>query len=539
MNTIIQHMKGKKRIPNTFYITTAIPYVNAPPHIGHAMEFVQTDALARYHKLLGEEVSLITGADENSLKIVQVAVKENSTPMLVCDKNSQLFKDLANKIGFSYTAFIRSSNEKTHWPGVIAMWNMCKNSGDIYTKKYRGLYCTGCEAFYTEDELVDGLCIEHLRAPEVVEEENYFFRLSRYTNKIKKLIETNKLKIIPEERKREALEFVKQGLEDFSISRSDERANGWGIQVPGDNSQRMYVWFDALGVYLTGVGFGTDKKSFTKWWPANIHVIGKGVIRFHAVFWPAMLMSAGLPLPNEILTHGYVTIDGQKMSKSLGNVVDPMILINKYGKDAVRYYLLRGLPTFDDGNFSERELLEVLNKELVGNIGNFVYRTLTFIRKNFGGQISNTQLTDQDKKVLNSIYELVSGINEDLSAARLSSAATKISEIAANGNRYFQSMEPWKTIKINRSDAERVMCVCANISKSLGITFSPYMPDAAEQLFDSMNIHSPTFNDAKTLRHSFSINEPTLLFKKVEEPENKIPKHTKHGKEPRSRAVNP
>jgi methionyl-tRNA synthetase len=351
-------------VKKKFYITTAIPYVNAPPHMGHAQEFVQTDTIAAYKKLKGYDVFLTTGSDENSIKSVQAAAKEKISAQALCDSNSAKFRKMAAEIGLSYDAFVRSSDKAAHWKGVEKLWDMCLKAGDIYKKTYSGLYCVGCEAFYTEAELVNGLCPEHLRRPEVVSEENYFFRLSKYASKLKKLIESDKLKITPDFRKSEMLNFIDQGLEDFSVSRSAERSKDWGIPVPGDSTQKIYVWFDALTVYLTGVGFGKDDAQFNRLWPADVHVIGKGILRFHAIYWPAMLMSAGLALPSEIMIHGYVTAGGQKMSKSLGNGVDPMQMLGKYGKEPLRYYLLRNIPTFEDGDFSEKELVNVSNSEL-------------------------------------------------------------------------------------------------------------------------------------------------------------------------------
>jgi len=310
-------------------MTTAIPYVNAEPHIGHALEFVQSDCIYRYHKLMGYKTFLTTGADENSLKNVQAAEAKGITTEQLCSLNAAVFRDMATKIGLSFDSFLRSSVKKDHWHGVQRLWKLCNERGDIYKKKYSGLYCVDCEVFYTEQELEDGLCPEHKKKPVFVEEENYFFRLSKYQKEIEKLITSGKLRILPERRKNEVLSFVKSGLEDFSISRSKTRAKGWGVPVPDDPEQIQYVWFDALGIYLTGIGYGTDDSKFKKWWPADVHVIGKGIIRFHAVYWPAMLLSAGLPLPKSIFVHGYITVEGQKMSKSLGNVINPSHLIRK------------------------------------------------------------------------------------------------------------------------------------------------------------------------------------------------------------------
>lgn len=360
---------------NRFYVTTAIPYVNAAPHIGFALEAIQTDVLARYHRLIGDDTFFLTGTDENALKNVQSAERAGVPVKEFVDQNSQRFEDLKGALNLSFDDFIRTTEER-HVKGARKLWQSC-NPEDIYKKKYRGLYCVGCEQFYTEKELVDGKCPEHGTVPEAVEEENYFFRLSKYQKHLEEIIEKDGLKIVPETRKNEVLAFIKRGLEDFSISRSKERAKGWGIPVPGDESQVIYVWFDALTNYLTGLDYATDGELFREYWlknPNRVHVIGKGILRFHAVYWPAMLLSARIPLPTEIFVHGYLTVEGQKISKSLGNVIDPFALAEKYGTDPVRYYLLAKFSPFEDGDFSEEKLKETYNSDLANGLGNLVSR---------------------------------------------------------------------------------------------------------------------------------------------------------------------
>src|SRR3989338_3769230 len=339
-----------------FYITAAIPYVNARPHIGHAQEFTQTDAIARYHRRKGEEVLMLSGSDENALKNVQAAQNAGVPVQQFVDEISKIFLDLAEKLGITFDVFQKGSDKK-HYKSSQKLWELCEKAGDIYKKSYEGLYCVGCEAFYTEDELnPDSECFEHPgRKLEKVSEENYFFRLSKYQDKLIAIIEKDELKIIPQTRKNEVLAFLKEPLQDISISRTNERAKNWGVPVPRDETQRIYVWFDALNIYQSGVGFGLDEETYKKWWPADVHVIGKGIIRFHAVYWPAFLLSAGLPLPKTIFVHGYITVGGQKMSKTLGNVVDPFQLIEKYGAEALRYYLLREIPPTEDGDFTRQE----------------------------------------------------------------------------------------------------------------------------------------------------------------------------------------
>lgn len=359
-----------------FYITAAIPYVNAEPHIGHALEFVQTDVIARYHRLLGKEVLSLSGADENALKNVRAAEEAGIDIQEFVDKNSQLFLELAKKLNVRFDVWQKGSDKKYHHPSSQKLWKLCEKSGDIYKKRYVGLYCVGCEAFYSLNELdEEGGCFEHPgKKLEEVSEENYFFRLSKYQDELIELIEKDILKITPETRKNETLSFLKRGLQDLSISRTNERAKNWGVPVPGDPSQRIYVWFDALNIYQSGIGFGWDEKTYRKWWPADIHVIGKGILRFHTVYWPAFLLSAGLALPKSIFVHGYLTADGQKMSKTVGNIVDPNPLIDKYGAEALRYYLLAKFSPFEDGDFSEDRLIETYNADLANGLGNLVSR---------------------------------------------------------------------------------------------------------------------------------------------------------------------
>ncbi|OGG51437.1 MAG: hypothetical protein A3F84_26680 [Candidatus Handelsmanbacteria bacterium RIFCSPLOWO2_12_FULL_64_10] len=366
----------------TYYVTTSIPYVNARPHVGFALELVQADALARWHRLLGEEVFFLTGADENALKNVQAAAREGLTPRELCDRNAAVFQDLLRALDISADRFIRTSGE-AHFRGASKFWGACRK-GDIYRRRYRGLYCVGCEDFYIEKDLEEGRCPTHLTRPEIVEEENYFFRLSAYQERLEELILSERLRIAPETRRNEALGFIRQGLQDFSISRVRERSGGWGIPVPGDPSQVIYVWFDALTNYLTGLGYGSDEGLFERFWltnPRKAHVIGKDVLKFHAVYWPAMLLSAGLPLPETVWAHGFLTVDGQKISKSLSNAVDPFYLVERYGRDAVRYYLLRAIPSGADGDFSEARLREVYSADLANGLGNLVRRVETLCER--------------------------------------------------------------------------------------------------------------------------------------------------------------
>ncbi len=364
-----------------FYLSTALPYVNAQPHIGFALEAIQADVVARYHRFLGEDVFFLTGTDENSLKNVKAAEKTGISVKELVDRNAAEFYKLKQALNLSFDDFIRTS-EKRHRLGVEKLWTACQK--DIYKKKYKGLYCVGCEEFYKESELDNGLCPEHKIRPEVVEEENFFFRLSKYQEKLKEIIEKNRIEIIPPERKREILSVIKQGLEDICISRSVKRAHGWGIRTPGDNSQIVWVWFDALANYITALGYADEGPRFQKFWQENenkLHIIGKGISRFHCLYWPAILLSAGLSLPKTIFIHGYITVGKEKMSKSLGNVVSPFDLVEKYGSDPVRYFFLREIPPTEDGDFTIERFESRYNTDLANGLGNLTSRVIALSKK--------------------------------------------------------------------------------------------------------------------------------------------------------------
>ncbi len=489
-----------------FYITTSIPYVNAPPHVGHALEFAQADAIARYHRLLGDEVLLLTGSDENSLKNVKAAEALGIGTEELCRKNALAFRKLADDISLSYGVFLRSSERGDHWKGVEDLWKLCEKAGDIYKKKYSGLYCVGCEMFYTQAELLDGKCPEHLTRPEPVEEENYFFRLSRYQERLEKLIESGELTVLPESRRNEILSFIRGGLEDFSISRSEKRARGWGIPVPGDSSQIMYVWFDALSVYMTGIGFGKEMENFNKWWPANVHVIGKGIIRFHAVYWPAMLLSAKIELPRTLFVHGYFTVDGQKMSKSIGNVVDPIRMIEKYSADGLRYYFIRDAPNFNDSDFTETALKDRYNKELLGDLGNLVNRVLTLVEKAGGNRfVGKPELSNH--LALEEIKYLMDRMN-------LHEALDKIMEFVRSCNAYVNKTQPWK---LEGAELDNVLYNLLEGIRISSILLYPFIPESSEKIARMLGSDIESLEGC-TFRKEFvgKIAKGAHLFEKID-----------------------
>lgn len=456
-----------------FYITTAIPYVNAHPHVGHALEFVQADVIARYHRIKGEDVILLSGGDENALKNVQAAQNAGKNIQEFIDENSFLFEALAKNLNVQFDRFQKGSTQEHH-ASSQELWKKCFEKGDIYKKTYSGLYCIGCEAFYEEEELNgNGECYEHPgKKLEKVSEENYFFALSKYQEQLEEIIRSNQIEIIPESRKNEVLGFLKQGLKDISISRSNERAKNWGVTVPGDDSQKMYVWFDALNIYRSGV---EDENA----WPADIHVIGKGIIKFHAIYWPAFLLSAELPLPKKIFVHGYFTIDGQKMSKTLGNVIDPNDLIQKYGADAVRYYLLSQIPPTDDGDFSEEKLKHVYNSDLVNGLGNLVSRVAKLCeRVEFEPRIDE---------------EFFQPVSDALDSFQFNSALDNIWSDIRKVDQEINTREPWKItdlIELKRF-LQQVVDRIILISDDL----RPFMPETAEKI--NIIFHGPKISAVK------------------------------------------
>ncbi len=455
-----------------FYLTSAIPYVNAKPHIGHAQEFVYADVIRRYRSLIGDDILYLCGADENALKIFQAAQNAGKTPKEFTNLHNQEFLDVAKKLNVSFDVWQRGSDEKNHFPSSQKLWKLCEKNGDIYKKSYTGLYCVGCETFYTKDELdQNGECFEHPgRKLDEVSEENYFFRLSKYQAFLEDLISNDKLNIIPEIRKNEALSFVKRGLEDFSISRSKERAHGWGIPVPNDPAQIMYVWFDALNIYQTGIGFFEDEKNYKKWWPQDLMVIGKGIIRFHAIYWPAILKSAGLSLPKELFVHGYLTVNGQKMSKTLGNVVDPGELINRYGTDTIRYYLLKEIPSAADGDFSENRLKEVYNADLANGLGNLVARVAKLAEKNDIHVEATPLFWNPDVK--NALFEFRFDLALELLWREIAKIDKKINE-----------EKPWT---LSGNEAEKIIKDLIQHIKVVTFNLAPFLPETAEKILEQL-----------------------------------------------------
>lgn len=455
-------MRGKK-----FYLTTAIPYVNARPHLGHAQEYVIADVIHRYRELLDHDVFFASGADENALKNVLAAERVHEKPDSFLKRHSDIFRQFYQSMGVEIDVFRRGTDRKYHWPGVQELWKRCSTAGDIYLKQYSGLYCVGCESFKTQKDLVNGKCPEHDVAPELVEEENYFFRLSVYRPKLEKLIASDALHIYPKKRKKEVLSFLRSGIEDFSISRSNERARGVGVPIPGDPNQKIYVWFDALAIYMTGVGYGYNEHLWKKWWPADLHVIGKDIIRFHAVYWPAMLLSARLPLPQALLVHGFITSGGRKMSKAIGNIVDPYEVIELYGLDATRYYLLREIPTLDDGDFTHRRFTEVYTADLANGLGNLVSRVAKLC------ETSGLSFAHDDPPGFRH------QVKQPIEAFRFDLALAEIWKIISDVDASIERQRPWD---LSGNTLRSVLTELVAQLRQIGYELRPFLPHSAETI---------------------------------------------------------
>ncbi|TLX17080.1 methionine--tRNA ligase [Rhizobium sp. MHM7A] len=474
---------------NTLYLTTTIPYVNAEPHVGFALELVQADVIARWRKAEGYKVRLQTGSDENSLKNVLAAERDGRPTAEFVGENAKRFEALQEALGIGADDFIRTSSDPRHEPAVRKLWHACQASGDLYQKTYSGLYCNGCEQFYTEADLIEGCCPEHGTKPETVRETNWFFRLSKYEDVLEKAIVSDALKIVPETKRNEVLSLIRSGLEDFSVSRSSERARGWGIPVPDDASQTIYVWFDALGNYVSALGYGTDEKQFEEYWinaGSREHVVGKGVTRFHAVYWPAILLSAGLPLPTRIHVHGYLTVDGQKIGKSNGNAISPVPLVEKYGRDAVRYYLLRHIRATEDGDFSVDRLEQAYSAELAGGVGNLAQRLLSIIAKN-GIRVRPFQAPADEK----SVQLTRNAVSDALEEGAFHIALAEIFGLIAYANKAVADTAPWALVKeaVNDpGDTTKADIAAETLGRLIGLVQAvatltrPFLPDSAGTL---------------------------------------------------------
>ena len=457
------------------FVTAAIPYVNGAPHIGHAVEFTQVDAYARYYrKQLGDDfVMATTGSDENSLKNVRAAEEVGADVEAFVAEKAEVFKSLFTPFNLSFNDFIRTREER-HMKGAQRLWKLI-SPDDIYQKEYEGLYCVGCEQFYTIEECPDGTCPTHKKPLEAVKETNYFFKLSNYGDKLLELIESGKMRVFPEGKRNEMVSFIKQGLEDFSISRSVERARNFGVPVPGDESQVMYVWVDALSNYINVLGFGEDSEMYRTFWEhaqKRTHIIGKDIARFHVVYWPAILLSAGLPVPTDVYVHGFFTMDGEKMSKSLGNTIDPFEFAQEYGTDAARYILLREMPHANDGDLSKQRM-EERYAELANRLGNLVSRVAAMSVSYFEGKLDRIapNWTEQNTELAHLIED-----------CNFKGYIDYVFEAVNQANEIVDKEQPFKLVKENPEDAKRVLSEVAEIIRWVGEVLSPIMPETSEKI---------------------------------------------------------
>ena len=453
-----------------FYITTAIIYTNGKPHVGFALELAQADAIARSQRLRGARVHFLTGTDEHGATVVRAADTAKKSVREFVDANATAVQQLAAALVISNDDFIRTSDEKRHFPGAQELWKRLDASGDIYKKIYRGLYCVGHEAFVTEKDLTDGICADHGKAPEVIEEENYFFRLSKYRDAILKAVESDAFKIYPETRKNEVAAFLKEGLEDISFSRPAKDIP-WGVPVPGDASHMMYVWCDALANYITALGFGSpDISKFKEFWPADLHVIGKDILRFHAVIWPGMLLSAELELPKSVMVHGMINSAGHKMSKSLGNVIDPKKLISEYGKDAVRYYLAREVSTFEDSDMTMEKFKETYNANLANGLGNLVSRIMKMAEDNL------------DRPVKIPEWEDMSTYFEFLNNFEINKACDYIWLQIGLLDQEIQETQPFKVVRKNKEVGQKMIADLVVKLNTIRRMLTSILPETAEKI---------------------------------------------------------
>jgi methionyl-tRNA synthetase len=473
----------------TFYITTAIAYPNGVPHIGHAYEAIATDALARFARLDGKDVFFLTGTDEHGLKMVQTAEAEGLPTMEVATRNAARFKEMDERLNVSFDRFIRTTEEQHHRSSK-EIWKRMADNGDIYLDSYAGWYSVRDEAYYAEDETVVG-DDKVRRGPqgtpvEWVEEESYFFKLSAYQNRLLALYESQPDFIGPDSRKNEVISFVKSGLRDLSISRT---TFDWGVKVPTDPKHVMYVWVDALTNYITGVGFPDESDPNWHYWPADVHIIGKDIIRFHAVYWPAFLMSAGIPVQKRVYAHGFLFSRGEKMSKSVGNVVDPFNLADQYGVDQVRYFFLREVPFGQDGNYSHEAIVARINADLANDLGNLAQRSLSMIAKQYQGVLPEPgAFTDNDKAILTQADNMVALARNAMATQQIHQALNAVWAVVAEANRYFAGEAPWALAKTDPARQATVLYVTAEVVRQIAILAQPVMPESSTKLLDSLGI---------------------------------------------------
>jgi methionyl-tRNA synthetase len=510
-----------------YYLTTAISYPNGAPHIGHAYEAIATDAIARFMRLDGYDVFFLTGTDEHGIKMLQTAAKEKITPRELVERNVQRFKAMVERLNCSNDDFIRTT-EPRHHAASIGIWEKMQANGDIYLDKYSGWYSVRDEAYYAEDETrlnEQGVRVGPQGTPvEWVEEESYFFRLSAYQDKLLELYARPDY-VLPKERLNEVMSFVKGGLQDLSISRT---TFDWGVKVPGNPKHVMYVWVDALTNYITAVGYpDTGSAMFKRYWPADLHVIGKDIVRFHAVYWPAFLMSAGVEVPRRIFSHGFLFNRGEKMSKSVGNVIDPFALCDAYGVDQVRYFFLREVPFGQDGAYSHEAIVNRINADLANDLGNLAQRSLTMVTRQLGGVLPKPSVfTDNDKTMLAAADAVIGKAREAMKTQQLHQVLNAVWAVVADANRYFAGEAPWALAKTDPARQGTVLYVTAEVIRQVAILAQPFMPASAGKLLDLLAIPADArqfsaLGSAGRIAPGTKLPAPTPVFPRYVEAEAK------------------
>ena len=509
--------------PKNYYITTPIYYPSGKPHMGHAYSSIIADVIARYKRLEGYNVYFLTGTDEHGLKIQREAEKNKKDTKLFCDELSEKFKELTKILNLSNNDFIRTT-EKRHYNSVEDLWNKLVKSGDIYLDKYKGWYSISDEAYYDNDEIEkrDGFKVSKLSGSKVewVEEESYFFKLSSWTKKLLDFYKTNPNFILPISRNNEVVKFVEKGLTDLSVSRT---SFSWGIPVPKNQKHVIYVWLDALTNYLSALNYpDTSSDLYKNYWPADLHIIGKDILRFHAVYWPAFLMAAKLPLPKRIFGHGWILSDEKKMSKSLGNILDPIDIIKNYGIDQLRYYLIKEVSLGNDGSISLDNLKNCINNDLANNYGNLCQRVFTFLKKNCENKIPKSNiLSSEDKALTNKLKNNVKKLNELISKQELNVYIKKVIEYSFDSNKYFNDSEPWTLKKNDKKKMESVLYSIVEQIKNISILLLPIIPNSSNKILDIINVNNDLrviseINNSAGLNHNKELGNIEILFKKVE-----------------------
>lgn len=474
-----------------FYITTAIDYVNGAPHIGHAYEKIMTDAIARHFRQRGEEVYFLTGTDEHGTKIQKTAHDNGKTPQELTDENSQKFKDAWKSLDISYDGFIRTTDPK-HYKAVSYIFEKLVEQGDIYKASYEGLYCNGCEKFITPKELIDGKCPNHDQAPAKIEEENYFFKITRYKDRLIQHIKDNPNFILPEFRKNEILNQL-ENLEDISVSRAKTSVS-WGIPVPNDEDQTIYVWIDALSNYITGLGYQGEDELYNKFWPANVHIIGKDIIKFHAIFWPCMLMAMDIPLPQSMAVHGFITVEDSKMSKTLGNIVDPLEVTKKYelsDYDALRYYLLSNAFLGKDANYTEDDFVNKVDADLANNLGNLLNRSLSMLYKYNKGEVPEATEENDLTKLCQQTREKVIA---EFSNYQIGHVCTAIITLVDSANKYLNDKQPWSLAK-DPANIPQCLEILYNVLETMrwvSVLIEPIVPNIAAKIRAQLKVSNDT-----------------------------------------------